>query len=138
MPARTSGKVVEIKTDLVEGLNKYKNWKKRPEVDLTSLVNNILWETLTKEMMMRFDPIENKMETLWIKDQSVFVRDKRDGLIYEVIGKAYGLYCLGHKAATCEHTTYVRTIPEMGKIYSSYKLDVTEGNWNPLSETKSK
>lgn len=133
MPARTTGKVVEIKTDLLKTLNKYREWKKRPEVDLTNLVNNLLWEILTKEMMTRYLTTFESLEILLTRDHAIFVKDKRDGLIYEVYSEGSHFYCYGHKKESCEHISYALTVPESGRL-EDYKSELIEGKWNPKAE----
>lgn len=112
----------------MQNLKNYAEFKNRSEGDITKLANSLLWEALTKEMLVRYT--KPYLETLGTKNESIFVKDKENERIYEIMLQNFELYCTGDKRNDCEHTRYAWAISELGKLID-FKKDIVRGNWDP-------
>ncbi|MGI0044575.1 MAG: hypothetical protein ACRD47_12790, partial [Nitrososphaeraceae archaeon] len=84
----------------MQNLKNYAEFKNRSEGDITKLANSLLWEALTKEMLVRYT--KPYLETLGTKNESIFVKDKENERIYEIMLQNFELYCTGDKRNDCE------------------------------------
>jgi len=116
MPIKQGNKLVELREEVVKGLERAYQLGLRTAPDFTSFVNNLLLDVTRRgEFLAKYKPFSHLNYAGSNKD-SIFIKDIQRNLISEIIYKDELLYCnTPDSTADCEHTRFATSLIDVAK-----------------------
>jgi hypothetical protein len=107
MPVRKGNKLVELREEVINELNRTFQSSIRDAPDFTNFVNNLLLNVMKKEKFLsQYKPYAH-LTYCGNHQGSVFIRDEQRNCIAELIFKDEMIYCNSPDSVfDCEHTRF--------------------------------
>jgi hypothetical protein len=116
MPIKHGNKLVELREEVVKGLERVYQSGLRTAPDFTSFVNDLLLDVMRREeFLSRYKPFSH-LNYAGSHRGSLFIKDNQRNLISEIIFKDELLYCNSPDATSdCEHTRFATSLIDVAK-----------------------
>ena len=111
MPIKQGNKLVELREEVVKGLERAYQLGLRSAPDFTSFVNNLLLDVIRREeFLAKYKPFSH-LNYAGSHAGSLFIRDTQRNVIAEIIFKDQLLYCNSPDSSSdCEHTRFATSL----------------------------
>ena len=116
MPIKQGNKLVELREEVVKGLERAYQLGLRSAPDFTSFVNNLLLDVIRREeFLAKYKPFSH-LSYAGSHAGSLFIRDTQRNVIAEIIFKDQLLYCNSPDSSSdCEHTRFATSLIDVAK-----------------------
>jgi hypothetical protein len=116
MPIKSGSKLVELREEVLKGLERAYQLGLRSAPDFTSFVNNLLFDIIRREeFLAKYKPFSHLSHT-GSHTGSLFIRDTQRNVIAEIIFKDQLLYCNSPDSSSdCEHTRFATSLIDVAK-----------------------
>ena len=116
MPIKPGNKLVELREEVVKGLERAYQLGLRSAPDFTNFVNNLLLDVIRREeFLAKYKPFSH-LNYAGSHGGSLFIRDTQRNVIAEIIFKDQLLYCNSPDSSSdCEHTRFATSLIDVAK-----------------------
>jgi len=116
MPVKKGNKLVELREEVINGLNRAFQSSIRNAPDFTNFVNNLLLDVMKRETFLtQYKPFAH-LTYCGGRLGSLFIRDEKRNLIAEIIVKDKLIYCnTPDSASDCEHARFAIMLIDVAK-----------------------
>ena len=116
MPIKHGNKLVELREEVVKGLERAYESGLRTAPDFTTFVNNLLLDIIRREeFLAKYKPFSH-LNYAGSHKGSLFIKDTQRNLISEIIYKDELLYCNSPDSTSdCEHTRFATSLIDVAK-----------------------
>ena len=116
MPIKRGNKLVELREEVVKGLERSYQLGLRTAPDFTGFVNDLLLDVIRREeFLAKYKPFSH-LNYAGSHRGSIFIKDTQRNLISEIIYKDELLYCNSPDSTSdCEHTRFATSLIDVAK-----------------------
>ena len=116
MPIKPGNKLVELREEVVKGLERDYQLGLRSVPDFTNFVSNLLLDVIRREeFLAKYKPFSH-LNYAGIHRGSILIMDTQRNLISEIIYKDELLYCKSPDSSSdCEHTRFATSLIDVAK-----------------------
>jgi hypothetical protein len=116
MPIKQGNKLVELRAEVVKGLERDYQLGLRIAPDFTSFVNDILFDIMRREeFLAKYKPFSH-LNYAGIHRGSILIKDTQRNLVSEIIYEDEVLYCNSPDSSSdCEHTRFATSLIDVAK-----------------------
>ena len=116
MPVKKGNKLVELREEVIDGLNRAFQSSIQASPGFTTFINNLLLDVLKKERFLsQYKPYAH-LTYCGNHEGSVFIRDEQRNCIAELIFKEDMIYCNSPDSVfDCEHTRFGLMLIDIAK-----------------------
>jgi hypothetical protein len=116
MPIKQGNKLIELREEVVKGLERAYQLGMRTAPDFTSFINNILFDVIRREeFLAKYKPFSH-LNYAGIHRGSILIKDSQRNLISEIIYKDELLYCNSPDSSSdCDHTRFATSLIDVAK-----------------------
>ncbi|HEY7572145.1 MAG TPA: hypothetical protein VH796_12335 [Nitrososphaeraceae archaeon] len=116
MPIKRGNKLVELREEVVKGLEREYQIGLRSAPDFTTFVNNLLLDVIRREeFLAKYKPFSH-LNYAGSHAGSLFIRDIQRNVIAEITYKDELLYCNSPDSSSdCDHTRFATSLIDVAK-----------------------
>jgi len=117
MPIKKGNKLVEIKAEVIKGLERVYGAGMRTAPDFTTFINELLVDVIRKEdFLTQYKPF-NHLSYAGAHAGNIFIKDKERKVVADIVLKDGLLFCESPDSDTsCEHVRFAMSLIDVAKF----------------------